>query len=100
MKKIKKINKVNGLLILELVILLLGLIFSILNLENATIICSIISSILLIKLVKDMTGNYINIPFLFVCFHVLYGLSGVISVAVEIQGFRQLMELYLIYALI
>lgn len=80
MKKKKRIKK-SVLLIIELTLLILSVIFSILKLENQTIIFSILSSMLLIKVVKDMTGSYINIPFLFVGFHILYGLSGVISVA-------------------
>lgn len=89
MIKLKKISeffmtnfkKCNKLVLIELLILIISFALCLFDLVMLPLILLIISSFILIKVVKDMTTSYINIPFLFTCFHILYGLSGVISIA-------------------
>lgn len=63
------------------IIFVLSFFLSILGLRDISIIMLLCASILLIFIVKDITGNFVNFSTLFCCFHVLYGLAGVISKA-------------------
>lgn len=75
----KKFISENKLIVVDYIILMFSLIVSIFDLKNSAIILLIIASLILIKIVKDIVENYISFSVLFTAFHVLYGLSGVIS---------------------
>lgn len=76
----KKLNLIDKMIGFQVGILILTVILCAMKFVTIPLILLIISSIFLIIITRKLTGNYVNIPFLFVCFHILYGLSGVISV--------------------
>ncbi|MCI5702277.1 MAG: oligosaccharide repeat unit polymerase [Erysipelotrichaceae bacterium] len=73
--------KFNKLVFIDYVLFVIGVILSIFGVRDIAIITVLIGSILLLKIVKDKTGGYINFSMFFCFFHVLYGLSRVISKA-------------------
>ena len=69
----------DKILIIDYCLLILSFITSIFDWSNISIVLLIVASILFIKIIKDIIGNYMSFTVLFSCFHVLYGLAGVIS---------------------
>lgn len=69
----------NKLICVDYILLALAFFASVFNFYNIALAILIIESIFLIKNVKDMVENYFCFTFLFTAFHILYGLSGVIS---------------------
>ncbi len=82
-KKIKKENFINNKIINFIsftILFIITILFAILKYSNLTVIFGILASILLLYNIKQIVGNYISIAFIFSAFHVIYGLSGPISV--------------------
>lgn len=73
-------NKHRNLLILSIALNVFTIVFSLLKMSNTVVIMLIISSICLLVFTKRIVKNYVCIPFFFAAFHVIYGISGVISV--------------------
>lgn len=83
-------KRLKRMILINYFLFVLGVLLSLLGLTDCTIVINIIASILLLQVVKNITNSYINFSMFFTFFHVLYGLSGVISKA----WFNQLSSTY------
>lgn len=78
MKKIISILKDN-IVIIEYCLLILSFMTSIFDWSSVSIVLLIVASVIFVKIIKDIVGNYMSFTVLFSCFHVLYGMAGVVS---------------------
>ncbi|MCR1900058.1 oligosaccharide repeat unit polymerase [Irregularibacter muris] len=74
----KNLKLLTGILII--VIFLISVLFSENNNMNLSMVLIILSSSMMLFWVKGIVGNYTNMTFFFVAFHILYGISGPINV--------------------
>lgn len=75
----KEIFVKNKMIVFDCLCLVSAILLASIGLIDITLALLIIASIVLVKIIKDMTQNYITFSVLFVIFHVAYGLFGVVS---------------------